>query len=105
GIIIFRPPKYVKTIWDTLADVVNKSHSSKQTEIIDLSETGLPNNKIIPACIKEAFDGLTQIENELDPWDLRLEELWNTDVKPPQKDLLPYSVYNDVDDDRIPYLE
>ncbi|KAF0531773.1 SET domain-containing protein [Gigaspora margarita] len=105
GIIIFRPPKYVKTIWDTLADVVNKSHSSQQTEIIDLSETGLPNNKIIPACIKEAFDGLTQIENELDLWDSRLEELWNINVKPPQKNLLPYSVYNDVDDDMLPYLE
>ncbi|CAG8735828.1 29065_t:CDS:2, partial [Gigaspora margarita] len=91
GIIIFRPPKYVKTIWDTLA--------------VYLSETGLPNNKIIPACIKEAFDGLTQIENELDPWDSRLEELWNINVKPPQKNLLPYSVYNDVDDDKLPYLE
>ncbi|CAG8819959.1 865_t:CDS:2, partial [Racocetra persica] len=105
GIIIFRPPNYVKTIWDTVAEVVNKMHSSQQDTALDLSATGLPNNKIIPACIKEAFDGLTQIENKLDPWDSRLEELWNSDIKQPQKDLLPYSVYNDVDDDKLPYLE
>ncbi|CAG8588784.1 1019_t:CDS:10 [Acaulospora morrowiae] len=95
--IIFRPPQVVKEIYDRIT--LGKKEPEEDTQWL-----GTIYKPFISKTLARHYEELLNIEKNLIQFDYSLALLWDKNVSPPQA-YQPYRVYNNIDDEVIPYLK
>ncbi|CAG8809883.1 5080_t:CDS:2, partial [Dentiscutata erythropus] len=75
----------------------NNDDSTAMTNINDILDS---NSKIL----QDVYEKITQIEKKFMEFDLQYEELWNFKFIA-NVNAIPYSIFNDVDSEKLPILE
>ncbi|CAG8451162.1 5810_t:CDS:2 [Acaulospora colombiana] len=101
--IAFRPPVRVKGLWDSLSKNESLTKSHKKNVNRNLGSLGnLPSRE--KNMLQQAYETITKLEERYTGFDPQYEELWDANVKV-EVDASPYSVFNDVDNEKLPVLE